>query len=167
MIAYFSIFKSQDEKYSGGILTVNDKGLPENFKYTTPIKPNKIQKIIYGNNIKSYLAGEIIEKNFQEVFKDTDIIFVNDADINDYIKDSEKIIYISENYTGNDEYYKNDEALIKVMDNKGIKLSYNKEIGKDLYEKIKNFAEIFDITEPFDRLSEALNHICSSEEEQN
>ncbi len=55
MIAYFSLYKSDDEKYAGGLLIINENGIPVSFKYTEPVTPSEIQKIIYGDNIKKII----------------------------------------------------------------------------------------------------------------
>ncbi|MDN5342272.1 hypothetical protein OF820_01910 [Oceanotoga sp. DSM 15011] len=164
MIGYFKIYKSEDEKFTGGILILNNKGLPVSFKYTEPIKPGKIQKIIYGKNLKSYLANEIIGQKVLENVENLEIIFINDPEIKDMIDTEKNICFINEVFSNNETKLNQKEAYVSISDNKSLKLQFIKEIGSDLFQEIIKISEIFDIYEPFQRLSEALNHICYSED---
>ena len=164
MIGYFSIYRSDDEKYAGGILSMNEKGLPVSFKYTTPIKPNKIQKIIYGKNLKSYLASEIIGKQLINVVKELDMIFVNDMEVLEFIQSDKLMVHLNLTYEPLEEYLKEKEGCVSSGENRSIKLTFSKEPGEDLFKKISELNEFFDLFEPFQRLDEALKYICSSEE---
>lgn len=166
MIGYFMIYKSPEDKYAGGLMILNDKGLPTNFKYTEPIKPSKIQKIIYGNNLKSFLASEIIGKKILEGENDIEYFFIDDTEILDFLDTDKILIYIKESYSDmekNDAENKN-ETYINISDKKIYKLIFSKNVGEDLINKIKDNAEYFNLSEPFIRLREALEFICSSNE---
>ncbi|MDK2946544.1 hypothetical protein SAMN04488588_0708 [Geotoga petraea] len=164
MIGYFMIYKSPEDKYSGGLMTLNDKGLPTNFKYTEPIKPSKIQKIIYGNNLKSFLASEIIGKKILEGENDIDYFFIDDNEILDFIDTDKLLVYIKESYSDMEKSEKENETFINISDKKTYKLIFSKKAGEDLIGKIKDNAEYFNLSEPFIRLKEALEFICSSNE---
>jgi hypothetical protein len=164
MIAYFTIFKSENEKYSGGLLIVNEKGLPLSFKYTTPIQPGKIQKIIFGNNLKSYLASEIIGKKLLSEEKELSFIFVDDSEIIEFVETDKNLLFLKETYNQSENHFKGTEGAIITSPNRGLKIQSSKEITSEIFEKIKNFSDYFDLYEPFSRLKEALSHICSSEE---
>lgn len=164
MIGYFSIYKNDNEKYSGGILFLNNKGLPTSFKYTTPIQPGKIQKIIFGNNLKSYLASEVIGKQLIKEENDLEFIFVDDSEILDFIETDKLLICIKESFQNKETFHKDKEAVI-ALNNKGFKLTFSKDPGKDLFNQIVSISELFDLYEPFERLKEALKYVCSSEEE--
>jgi ribosomal protein S2 len=166
MIGYFMIYKSPEDKYAGGLMTLNDKGLPINFKYTEPIKPSKIQKIIYGNNLKSFLASEIIGKKILEGENDIDYFFIDDNEILDFIDTDKLLVYIKESYSDMEKTEKENETFINISDKKTYKLIFSKKTGEDLINKIKDNAEYFNLSEPFIRLKEALEFICSSNENQ-
>jgi hypothetical protein len=59
---------------------------------------------------------------------------------------------------------KENETFINISDKKTYKLIFSKKAGEDLIGKIKDNAEYFNLSEPFIRLKEALEFICSSNE---
>lgn len=160
------IYKSPEDKFAGGLMTLNDKGLPTNFKYTEPIKPSKIQKIIYGNNLKSFLASEIIGKKILEGENDIEYFFIDDNEILDFIDTDKMLVYIKESFIDKENVNKENEVYINIAEKKSYKLMFSKTPGEDLVSKIKDNAEYFNLSEPFIRLKEALEFICSSNENQ-
>lgn len=46
----------------GGYLVTNLWGRPLEFRLTSPILPNRVQQILYGDTLNSYLCGELIGK---------------------------------------------------------------------------------------------------------
>jgi hypothetical protein len=48
--------------YLGGYLVTNIWGRPVEFRLTTAVQPNRVQQILYGQTLPSYLHGELIGK---------------------------------------------------------------------------------------------------------
>ncbi len=46
--------------YLGGIMITNDHGIPIDFKYTDPVNPTKVQRIIYGSVLEQYIRNHVI-----------------------------------------------------------------------------------------------------------
>jgi hypothetical protein len=46
--------------YLGGILVVDKKGIPLEFKYVEPIRPSRLQAVLYGNTIDRYIRVESV-----------------------------------------------------------------------------------------------------------
>ncbi len=46
--------------YIGGLMVVDSRGLPVEFRYTEPIQPTKIQQILYGSVLGRYIKNEVI-----------------------------------------------------------------------------------------------------------
>ncbi|WP_126992442.1 hypothetical protein [Thermosipho globiformans] len=147
MIGYLSVKKILD-KYIGGILIINDKGIPVEFKYTEPIIPTAIQKIIYGSSLEEYLSTEIIGKTLIEKIENKpEIIFVDSQEL----LSLENVVFLAELKTPAEESLEINNRYFKI-----IPLKENiKSILIDISEKI-------DITEPFSRLEKALNYVCES-----
>jgi len=165
MLGYFSVYKSGDEKYSGGVLIINEKGMPVSFKYTSPIKPTKIQKIIYGNNLKSYIASEIIGKKISEIAKDAEVLLVQENETLDFLSTDKPVAQlVSSKALSESSSFNGKEGIITLGQNYSAKISFSSEVSQELFKKISDLAEIFDILEPFVRLNEALSYVCSSEE---
>lgn len=59
-LAYLIAGTIDEESWSGGLLVTDEKGLPLDFRYVEPIRPTKIQKLIYGGALQRYLIIEAI-----------------------------------------------------------------------------------------------------------
>ena len=46
--------------YLGGIMITNDRGIPIDFKYTDPVNPTKVQRIIYGSVLEQYIRNHVV-----------------------------------------------------------------------------------------------------------
>lgn len=81
MIGYLSVLKIED-KHIGGMLVVNDLGIPVEFKYSEPITPTKLQEIIYGSSLEYYLHTEIIARGLiQKLENRPELILTQDSSL--------------------------------------------------------------------------------------
>lgn len=62
-IGYLISLTLEDNYYLGGFMITDQYGIPLEFKYTEPIKPTKIQKILYGSALEKYLKKEVVFGN--------------------------------------------------------------------------------------------------------
>lgn len=46
--------------YVGGMMVCDPYGIPKDFKYTDPIQPTRIQRIIYGNVLDKYIRNHVL-----------------------------------------------------------------------------------------------------------
>jgi hypothetical protein len=46
--------------FRGASLVVDFRGIPTDFRYTDPIRPTRLEKILYGNALEVYLREELI-----------------------------------------------------------------------------------------------------------
>lgn len=46
--------------YVGGIMITDQHGIPKDFKYTDPVSPTKVQRIIYGSVLEKYIRNHVI-----------------------------------------------------------------------------------------------------------
>jgi len=46
--------------FLGGLMITNDRGIPIDFKYTDPVTPSKVQRIIYGSVLEQYIRNHVI-----------------------------------------------------------------------------------------------------------
>ena len=164
MVGYFSLYVSSDEKYAGGLLIINENGIPVSFKYTEPFKPSEIQKIIYGDNLKNYLAYEILRS--EELFNpyDVDLVFTDDQELINYVDTDKILVYIVELSYNKGFEVKEKEGIIPLRDNKSLKFYASKVIDSNALKKIKFYVDKYNIFEPFKRLKEALIYICTMNE---
>ena len=79
-IAYLSRNEFEDGKaYRGGILVVDALGRPLEFRCTSPVRPNAVQRTLYGGALEPYMLVELMGKpllsNLRECF---DILVVDE-----------------------------------------------------------------------------------------
>ena len=61
LIAYFSVHNTNDAAgYIGGILVIDDSGVPQEFRCTIPVRPTVPQRALYGNTLEPYVFNELI-----------------------------------------------------------------------------------------------------------
>lgn len=60
-LGFLSVFQEANS-FAGGYLVVNPWGRPLEFRLSSPVQPNKVQQILYGDTLHGYLCGEVIGK---------------------------------------------------------------------------------------------------------
>jgi len=45
--------------YIGAILVTDERGVPQEFRCTYPVKPTMVQRVLYGDSLKSYIGVEL------------------------------------------------------------------------------------------------------------
>lgn len=60
-LGFLSVYQEQGG-YVGGYLVTNAWGRPLEFRLSSAVQPNKVQTILYGDTLQSYLCGEVIGK---------------------------------------------------------------------------------------------------------
>lgn len=72
-LAYLLISSPKPQIFIGGVMVTDGRGLPIEFRYTDPIQPSKIQQILYGEKLSSYIKREVITetllRNIETKFK--------------------------------------------------------------------------------------------------
>ncbi len=64
-LGFLSVFQ-ENCGFLGGYLVTNPWGRPLEFRISTSVQPNKVQQILYGETLESYIAGEVIGKTLFE-----------------------------------------------------------------------------------------------------
>ncbi len=65
-IGFLTVVEHQEFGLFGGYLILNLVGRPLEFHCTTPVKPNRAQKILYGPTLEEFIYGEQIGKTLIE-----------------------------------------------------------------------------------------------------
>ncbi len=56
----------ENQGYTGGYLVANSWGRPLEFRMTTPVRPNRLQQLLYGFTLKPYLYADLIGRALVE-----------------------------------------------------------------------------------------------------
>jgi hypothetical protein len=62
LIGYL-IVNFQENAFRGAALVTDSRGIPTDFRYTEPVKPTKLERILYGSALDIYLREDIILDN--------------------------------------------------------------------------------------------------------
>ena len=57
---------SESSGYLGGYLVTNTWGRPLEFRLSTAVQPNKVQQVLYGPTLRSYIFADLIGKTLVE-----------------------------------------------------------------------------------------------------
>lgn len=161
MIGYLSVMNI-DGKHLGGILVINDLGIPVEFKYSEPVTPTKLQEIIYGNSLEYYLHTEIIGKGLvQRLENKPELILVQDPTLL-FDKNTVMVTLLPQPVS---EKKESNEVVVNFS-NKSIRITFpeNVKVDDSVVQKILDYASKIDILEPFDRVEKALKYVCESQE---
>jgi hypothetical protein len=168
---YIYVEELPNNKYIGAVLVTDVYGVPVEFKYTEPIVPTKVQEILYGKVLKTFIKRDVISYNLiKNIEKKPEIYFVDDPLYFElYNKFKTPFIFISD---------PNEKALEKVGIIKEIEKNIflfqlqeassplkvefyddDKKLQDKLIEIILKAADKMDIVEPFQRIAESINNI--------
>lgn len=167
---FLKLLNVNSEAFLGGLLKTDLLGIPIDFKYIEPIKPTKLQKILYGKSLEHFINFELISKNLlNEVSGDSPILVDNPLIFE--VHEKENIIFLSlfedkvDTFDGNQkiiEFKKDENEYLIATGNLNYKLKFKAQPSEELQNLTIEAAENFDLLEPFSRISEALEHIWQS-----
>jgi hypothetical protein len=61
-LSYLDVLRLSGDVFLGGLLTVNETGLPTEFIYSEPVRPSKLQVSLYGSTLGRYLMLDVVGK---------------------------------------------------------------------------------------------------------
>ena len=77
---FFGCFESSG-RHIGAIMVTDESGIPQEFKYTEPIKPTRVQTILYGGSLERYIKLDVIRgKLFKALSNKPEYEFVDNSD---------------------------------------------------------------------------------------
>lgn len=173
-LAYITARAVDDESWSGGLLVTDLRGLPLDFRYVEPIKPSKIQKLVYGGALRRYLLLDAIASTLLKAAKPTaSWFFTGDELLRELEPDlSGKLVVIEPSdisplsETGE---WKQEEVGMIIMQvsptGNPVKLTYKSSDESDtetIAGELVDLASELDFTEPLLRVGEALKEICNN-----
>ena len=56
----YVIMDADGGTYRGAVLVTDFRGIPADFRYTDPVTPSRVEKILYGSSLETYLREELI-----------------------------------------------------------------------------------------------------------
>lgn len=59
-LGFLTALEDEQGAFVGGYLVTNHFGRPLEFQCTTPVRPNRPQRVLYGSTLRPYVMGELI-----------------------------------------------------------------------------------------------------------
>ncbi|WP_286846241.1 MULTISPECIES: hypothetical protein [Aminobacterium] len=56
----YLLIEENNNTYRGAVLITDFRGIPMDFRYTDPVSPTRIERVLYGNALDVYLREELI-----------------------------------------------------------------------------------------------------------
>ena len=77
-LAFITLAEVEDGVLRGGILVTDTHGKPVEFRCTSPIRPNAVQRTLYGDTLMPHIAVELVGKPLvQAVQASLDVVLVH------------------------------------------------------------------------------------------
>ena len=78
----YVVVEGVEGQFRGASLVVDFRGIPMDFRYTDPIRPSKLERILYGNALDVYLREELILESLLSAVETKPLLWVcRDGDL--------------------------------------------------------------------------------------
>ena len=178
LIGYVMI-DSQEDCFRGAVLVTDSRGLPTDFRYTEPVRPTKLERILYGNALDIYLREDIILDNLLNAVQTKPTVWIlSDEELIDPVQRISRLpaLVIAGSarapleQSGQCEPTSEDGVFMLQADNISAPLKLT--VSQENVSKISQFAEFLtsaaeemELTEPFTRMARALEAVADTETE--
>ena len=65
-LGYLKIVNLGAHSFAGGLMIVDARGLPLDFRYTDPVVPSRVQQVLYGKALDRHVRQDVIFKHLAE-----------------------------------------------------------------------------------------------------
>jgi len=172
-IGYLYVSSQGDKDiYTGAAMVTDLRGIPVEFKYVDPIRPSKLEKVLYGNALEAYLKEELILQNLiKSIEKKPEVLICQDPSLIGPARSLLKTYVISiERYAGSPlesrgafERLPDGESLLLQAEEVGppIRVHFGFSFQETEIEAVLHILEeaacYMDLLEPFQRIIKALD----------
>lgn len=173
-VAYFAMRKTLDnDGHIGAALVIDDRGVPQEFRCTHPVRPSTTQKALYGASIQSYVTFELCGQPLIEALTTKPFVCLVETEdelvLQEYV--SMPVVYaqrlgdLHEAFESNDDEIATDPVLKRRrrLDRLGgfdpISVqchSGNESRIDNLLPHLQEVLRLSDVLEPFERISVAV-----------
>jgi len=175
-IAYLGTGEYEDGKaYRCGALVVTLHGEPKEFRCTSPLRPNALQRITYGNSLELHMLVEVMGKPLLDALQGPIDLFIVDNPILLNLRlDSERPFVFARRQgdSGGENRSILGEGSAKLINSPTggfdtVVVEAFHEFAddtKEAYSLLEEAARNLDVLEPFDRLQKALAKVHEAKE---
>lgn len=169
ILGFMALAEIEDDIFRGGILVTDSSGKPIEFRCTSPIQPNNVQKTLYGQTLWPHIAVTLVGLPLcQGVTESLDVVIVNQSDFLEMRPETQKPLLLltkqGEAMTlAEGGELKAVRELITSPSGKfePVVATCHWEYGHDLHliERLRTTCSAIDLLEPFERISSALKFV--------
>lgn len=176
LIGYLTI-ESKDNYFRGAALVTDQRGIPADFRYTEPVRPTKLERILYGGALDIYLREEVILDNLLGAIEAKPSMWLVDSE--ELVKPVQKIsklpaIAMESSQRSpleqSGQYEPTGEKGVFIFQADNISAPLRLIVSDENVSKIAQFtqslqaiAEDMELMEPFARMSKAIETVAESE----
>jgi len=174
-LAYI-IVEADEGSFRGAALASDLRGIPVDFRYTEPIRPTKLEKVLYGNALEVYLKEELILESLVGavevkpalwICKEQNLLMPLRA-----VTKSRVIMLMNSNHhpldTAGDFEFTGESGVYLVQADSvsaPLKIMFHSNVTenevKSVVNLLVNASQTMELTEPFSRIQKALHAITS------
>lgn len=169
-LAYLSRCSFEEGKtYRGGVLIIDRRGTPLEFRCTSAIRPNPVQRTLYGDSLDPYMQIELVGKPLLGAIREAfDMLVVDDPCLLDLRKECGRaVVYVRRQGEEFGRHSAREGARAGLVDSPAgrfdpVVVEAAPDTAEDvssamtLFEKV---ASTFDPLEPFQRIQRALDKV--------
>lgn len=164
-LGFITVRHHVEHGYFGGYLILNQLGRPLEFHCTLPVKPSRAQALLYGPTLDDFICGEQIAKALVTKAKLKPSLLLTDCSAVlafEQVGDEPMVVVEANDTNANETHLRRPHQAdlnLKRIGSSGMRCgvsassSANNELLSDIGPKL---APNFDLTEPFQRIAEAL-----------
>ena len=173
----YIVIEGTEGQMRGAALAADMRGIPVDFIYTDPVRPTRLERIMLGNSMDTYLKEELmLEALLEGIGENPQIWICNDADLLDPLKTTGRVkaVLLSESpqapleAKGQLESTSDPGVFVLQAAEKGapVMIEFPDGTRPDEVQQIAQILtkaeETMDILEPFTRIQKALASLSSS-----
>ncbi len=177
-IGFLTVRELDQTTYRAGLLVTNAKGKPLELRATGPLRPDRIQTLIYGETLIPTIAQELCGQPLIESLRERPGIIAVDHEAFLPLHSLEQpVVYIRRSgeeleielgtATGTQEPHTEEVLQPPAGRFQPVVLKFSAEVSEDqthtLRTKLAGLFRVFDLVEPFDRVAKALQMLQEQE----
>lgn len=164
-LGFITVRHHSEHGYFGGYLILNQLGRPLEFHCTLPVKPSRAQSLLYGPTLDDFICGEQIAKALVTKAKLKPSLLLTDCTAVlafEQVGDEPMVLVEAGEPEDNESHLRRPhrkDASVKRIASSGMRCSVSTSSSASselLSELAPKLAPNFDLTEPFQRIAEAL-----------
>lgn len=80
LLGYLTV-DAKENYFRGAALVTDTRGIPADFRYTEPVRPTRLERILYGGALDIYLREEVILENLIKAIETKPVLWIVDDEV--------------------------------------------------------------------------------------